>query len=50
MDNHCNCGHCGHDEEQKHKLPEDKVEDLKDAIKELGYNVEETEDGIKISE
>jgi len=34
------CG-CGHD----HKLPEDKVEDLKDALKKLGYGLEETKDG-----
>ena len=36
----CDCGY-GHD----HKLPEDKVEDLKDALKKLGYSLEETEDG-----
>lgn len=41
----CNCG-CGHGD----KLPEDKVEDLKDAIKKLGYSIEETEDGeIKVT-
>jgi hypothetical protein len=35
---------------KKFKSPEEKVEDLKRAIKELGYQVEETEEGIKISE
>jgi len=30
-------------------IPEDKLDRLKEAIKELGYNIEETEDGeIKI--
>ncbi|HRZ95833.1 MAG TPA: hypothetical protein P5262_04705 [Candidatus Moranbacteria bacterium] len=39
----CGCGHGG-------KLPEDKVEDLKDALKKLGYKLEETEDGeIKVT-
>ncbi|OGI29532.1 MAG: hypothetical protein A2288_01455 [Candidatus Moranbacteria bacterium RIFOXYA12_FULL_44_15] len=32
------------------KSAEDKVEDLKKAIKELGYKIEETEEGIRISE
>jgi hypothetical protein len=42
----CDCG-CDHD---RHKLPEDKVEDLKEALKKLGYNIEETKDGdIKVS-
>jgi hypothetical protein len=41
----CDCG-CDH----SHKLPEDKVDDLKDALKKLGYNLEETEDGeIKVT-
>lgn len=41
----CNCG-CNHGD----KLPEDKVEDLKDALKKLGYNLEETKDGdIKVT-
>jgi hypothetical protein len=41
----CDCG-CDHG----HKLPEDKVDDLKEALKKLGYNVEETEDGdIKVT-
>lgn len=40
----CGCGH-------SHKLPEDKVEDMKEAIKDLGYKVEDTEDGdIKVTE
>lgn len=32
------------------KTPEEKVEDLKEAIKEIGYNIEETEEGIRITE
>lgn len=44
----CNCGHCDC-EDQEEKSPEKKVDDLKEAIKELGYEIEETEDGIKIS-
>ena len=32
------------------KSAEDKVNDLKNAIKELGYMVEDTEEGIRISE
>jgi hypothetical protein len=44
------CG-CGHDHSHHHKLPEDKVEDLKEALKKLGYNIEETEDGdIKVTQ
>jgi len=44
----CNCDDCGCD--HGHKLPEDKVEDLKEALKKLGYNLEETEDGeIKVT-
>jgi|GEM_PF-2336515 anti-sigma28 factor (negative regulator of flagellin synthesis) len=34
---------------KKFKSPEEKVEDLKQAIKDLGYEVEETEEGIEIS-
>jgi hypothetical protein len=33
---------------EKHKLPEEKVEDLIKAIKDIGFEVEETEEGIKI--
>jgi hypothetical protein len=41
----CGCG-CDH----SHKLPEDKVDDLKEALKKLGYTVEETADGdIKVT-
>ena len=35
---------------KKFKSPEEKVEDLKNAIKDLGYKVEETGEGIRISE
>jgi len=38
------------DEEKKHKLPEDKVEDMIKDIKDIGFKVEKTEEGIKISE
>jgi hypothetical protein len=31
-----------------HKSPEEKVDDLKKALQELGYSVEETEDGIRV--
>ena len=34
---------------KKFRSPEEKVEDLKQAIKELGYEVEETPEGIKLS-
>lgn len=44
----CSCDDCGCS--HGHKLPEDKVEDLKEALKKLGYNLEETEDGeIKVT-
>lgn len=37
-------------EEKVYKLPEDKVEDLKSDLKQLGYDVQETEDGeIKVT-
>jgi hypothetical protein len=51
MGNSCGCSHCHHDEEQDGKTPEEKIEDLKKAIEELGYKIEETPEGdIKISE
>lgn len=34
---------------KKFRSPEEKVEDLKRAIKELGYEVEDTPEGIKLS-
>lgn len=38
------------DKENIYKLPEDKVEDLKSDLKQLGYDVQETEDGeIKVT-
>ena len=45
--NSCGCG-CGCGD--KFADPEEKVEHLKEAIKELGYKIEETEEGIRISE
>lgn len=49
MGHSCGCGHCDQDEEEK--KPEEKIDDLKKAIADLGYKVEETSDGeIKISE
>ena len=62
MGTDCNCGHCDCGDEKK---PEDdsafqpssdeamaskKVEKLKKSIEDLGFKVEETEEGIKISE
>ncbi|MDQ1284009.1 MAG: hypothetical protein QG620_357 [Patescibacteria group bacterium] len=36
---------------EKEKTPEEKVDDLKKAIKDLGYKVEKTEEGeIRVSE
>jgi hypothetical protein len=35
---------------KKHKLPEEKVEDLIRDIKDIGFKVDQTEEGIKISE
>lgn len=35
---------------KKHKLPEEQVKDLIAEIKEIGFEVEETEEGIRISE
>lgn len=32
------------------KTPEEKVESLKKAIMEIGFNIEETEEGIRIFE
>ena len=55
---HCDCEH-DHKEETEcdckacdcdHKEPKEKVEALKKAISLLGFQVEETEEGIKISE
>jgi hypothetical protein len=52
MGNSCGCGHCTcSDDDADKKAPEDKVEDLKKDIADLGFHVEETEDGeIKVSE
>ena len=36
--------------DKPYKTPEEKVEDLKEAIKECGFEVEETDEGIRISE
>lgn len=41
---------CGFKINNNFKTAEDKVDDLKNAIKELGYKIEETEEGIKILE
>lgn len=51
---HCECGHCGCDDEKEEghdcdcKSTEEKLASLKNAIKDLGYEIEETEEGIKI--
>lgn len=51
MSQNCGCGHCSCDDEEKsNKSPEEKVDDLKEAIIALGYKVEDTPEGdIKIS-
>jgi len=47
MANDCGCG----EEINPEDMPaEQKVEKLKKSIEELGFKVEETEEGIKISE
>ena len=38
------------EKEKIHKLPEDKVEDMIKDIKGIGFKVEKTEEGIKVSE
>ncbi|MDR3582824.1 MAG: hypothetical protein P4L62_00475 [Candidatus Pacebacteria bacterium] len=38
------------DMEKKHKSSEEKVSDLIQEIREIGFEVEETEEGIRISE
>ena len=50
MGSNCGCGHRGCINSDNDKTPEEKVEELKRAIRELGFKVEETEEGIKISE
>ncbi len=53
---HCGCDHCGCDDEKEEdcacendcKSTEEKLASLKKAITELGYEIEETEEGIKI--
>jgi hypothetical protein len=53
---HCGCGHCDHEEgegcghEEALKSSEEKVNALKKAIADLGFNVEDTDEGIKIAE
>lgn len=50
MTNNCGCGHCGCGNGEE-KSPEEKIDDLKKAIEELGYKTEETPEGeIKISQ
>ncbi|HEX7586341.1 MAG TPA: hypothetical protein VF390_01765 [Patescibacteria group bacterium] len=44
-----NCG-CGEETNPEDNSPEEKVEKLKKSIEELGFKVEETTEGIKISE
>ena len=50
MENNCKCGHCDCDDKRE-KTPEDKIEDLKKAIADLGYAVKENDNGeIIVSE
>ena len=52
MGTDCDCGNCGCEKEKNPENipPEEKVEKLKKSIEELGFKVEETPEGIKISE
>jgi hypothetical protein len=52
MGNSCHCGNdCGCNHNEKEAAAKEKVENLKKAIADLGFHVEETTDGeIKISE
>jgi predicted ArsR family transcriptional regulator len=43
------CG-CGEEKNPEDNSAEEKVEKLKKSISELGFEVEETKEGIKISE
>ena len=61
MGEHCNCGHCHHDEEEKnehdhcdcghdhsvagHLISHEDMEKLMKAIEEAGYKAAETADG-----
>lgn len=51
MDKTCHCANCGCDNTKKTAITaEEKVENLKKAIADLGFSVEEIEEGeIKIS-
>ena len=48
----CRCSNCQCDKEEsaQEKSPKEKVEEMKKSIEDLGFKVEETEEGIKISE
>lgn len=54
MGKDCHCDHCDCDEDGEEKnnqgSAEEKVEKLKKAIADLGFKVEETEEGIRITE
>ena len=52
MSNNCGCDHCDcNDEEKNIKSSEEKVDNLKKDIVNLGYKLEETPEGdIKILE
>jgi hypothetical protein len=47
MGQDCDCGHCDCGKNNT-KTPEEKVEDLKKAIKECGFEVEQDGEEIKI--
>lgn len=51
MKDSCGCNHCHRDDDSKTKKPEDKIEELKKDIADLGYEVKENKDGeIIVSE
>lgn len=42
---------CGCGQNHDHKLPEEKVEDLEEAMRKIGFKVEETKGGeIKVTQ
>jgi len=48
MGTDCDCGHCDCEKESEDIPAEQKVEKLRKSIEELGFKVEETEEGIEV--